>query len=184
MIKKGLIGFLGGLGLFILLASIGLYFMTKKVSKIVADVEKENEKVDFINTIPKNSSLNLISFPNQIKDTLLFSNNKVVFVNFWATWCKPCIEEMDEIEKLYKSKRDNVNFYIVSTENFQEVEKFLVKRKWNLPFYTMKDSVSFLKYKGIPRTYIIKNNTIYLSHLGKNKWNHKKVQDFLSGLED
>jgi len=31
---------------------------------------------------------------------------KVVFVNFWATWCRPCKEELPDIEKLYEEKRD------------------------------------------------------------------------------
>jgi len=43
-------------------------------------------------------------------------NNKPVFINFWATWCPPCVAELPGIADLYEKYHDEVNFVIVSNE--------------------------------------------------------------------
>ena len=56
---------------------------------------------------------------------------KVLFMNFWATWCPPCIEEMPSMQKLHNQLKDK-DFVMVSI-NIQEpadlVKSFLQKRR-------------------------------------------------------
>jgi peroxiredoxin len=64
---------------------------------------------------------------------------KVVFLNFWATWCVPCIEEMPAMEKLYRElKKDGL---VILAVNFQEgperVKEFFSKH--NLTFTALLD---------------------------------------------
>jgi thiol-disulfide isomerase/thioredoxin len=64
---------------------------------------------------------------------------KVVFVNFWATWCLPCIEEMPAMEKLHQElQKDGLVIFAV---NFQEgperVKEFFAKH--NLTFTAVLD---------------------------------------------
>ena len=55
---------------------------------------------------------------------------KYVFINFWATWCKPCIENMTSFEKLIKKhKTDNIEFVYISVDTSKERWKNFVKKK-------------------------------------------------------
>ena len=73
---------------------------------------------------------NLIS-ENGVKETLSSSNNKVIILNFWATWCPPCIKEIPELQKLKKEFGSDVEVFFISVDsNFKEsVPKFLKKNK-------------------------------------------------------
>ena len=56
---------------------------------------------------------------------------KTVFINFWATWCKPCIQEMPTIASAQKKlKNENVIFLLASNEAPYEIEKFMKKHTY------------------------------------------------------
>ena len=60
---------------------------------------------------------------------------KVVFLDFWATWCPPCRMSIPEIEKMYEEYKDNENIIILGinmAEDKNEVEKFVEKNKNNI----------------------------------------------------
>lgn len=86
---------------------------------------------------------------------------KVVFLNFWATWCQPCREEMPSMEVLYKQfKRDGLVVLAVSIDRVttaQEIPPFV--KSMNLTFPVLVDSwgQTDKRYKlmGVPETYII-----------------------------
>ncbi len=59
-------------------------------------------------------------------------NTPVVVVNFWATWCKPCIKELPYFEKLGREYRDNVSVVLVSLDfpdQIERLEQFITKHK-------------------------------------------------------
>lgn len=86
---------------------------------------------------------------------------KVVFLNFWATWCKPCREEMPSMEVLYKSfQRDGLVVLAVSIDRVttkKDIPPFV--KGLNLTFPILVDSwgQTDKRYKlmGVPETYII-----------------------------
>ncbi|MEW9676159.1 redoxin domain-containing protein [Lentibacillus sp. L22] len=86
---------------------------------------------------------------------------KKVFLNFWATWCPPCKEEMPDLQKFYDEHKDDVEIVAVNltgTENKEsDVPKFIDKYDYTFPIYLDKDLSASNTYTtiGIPTTYFI-----------------------------
>ncbi len=106
---------------------------------------------------------------------------KVVFLNFWATWCPPCVAEMPSIQKLYETYKDKVSFILVSNENWQTIKKFYEENNFNLPVYNNKESgPNFLTVSSIPTTLIInKKGEVVVEKSGAADWNSKSVRSLL-----
>ncbi|HEV7347526.1 TlpA disulfide reductase family protein [Telluribacter sp.] len=61
---------------------------------------------------------------NQLNQLLSTKNDTILIVNFWATWCKPCIEELPYFEKLQaRHARDKVKVLLVSLDFKSQLEK-------------------------------------------------------------
>jgi cytochrome c biogenesis protein CcmG/thiol:disulfide interchange protein DsbE len=102
---------------------------------------------------------------------------KVVFLNFWATWCKPCREEMPSMEVLYKNfDRDGLVVLAVSIDRVttkKDIPPFI--SSMNLTFPVLVDSwgQTDKRYKlmGVPETYIIDQQGILREKIiGPRDW--------------
>ncbi|WP_178988232.1 TlpA family protein disulfide reductase [Winogradskyella schleiferi] len=112
------------------------------------------------------------------------SKGKVVFINFWATWCPPCIAEMPSLQELYNDYNDKVVFLFVTKDGFETVEKFKTKRGFNFEvFKPISKTPSELVTSSIPRTFIInKEGKIVVDESGAVDWNSMKVRQQLDNL--
>lgn len=64
---------------------------------------------------------------NQLSPFFNFNNDTTYVINFWATWCKPCIEELPILEALHsKSKEKKIKVILVSLDFAEQVESKLV----------------------------------------------------------
>ncbi len=84
---------------------------------------------------------------------------KIVLLNFWATWCPPCKEEMPSIEALGKAMK-GLPFEIFAVDlgdSPAEVKAFVKERNLSFPVYldTKKSLASVYASRGIPTTYIL-----------------------------
>lgn len=115
-----------------------------------------------------------------------FSENKdkVVLLNFWATWCPPCVAEMPSLQELYDAYGDKVEFVLITGDDNNLVAPFMNKRDYSLPVYNAVDLVpDILKSKNIPVTYLIsKKGEIILHKTGAAKWHSDKVKALLDKL--
>lgn len=112
---------------------------------------------------------------------------KVVFINFWATWCPPCVAEMPSIQKLYSNfKKDNsVLFLLVDMDNEPErSQKFMDKRKFDLPVYTPASSIpSILFTRSLPTTVVLnKNRKIVFKHEGTADYSNPDFVNYIKEL--
>lgn len=111
---------------------------------------------------------------------------KVLFINFWATWCPPCIAEMPSIHKL-RSQLNNkdILFLMVDVDNdYKKSSKFMANNKYNLPVYTPASSIPSNFLSGsIPTTVIIdKTGKMVGRHEGGADYTHPEIVQFLKDL--
>ena len=150
----------------------------------------------FIKTISFSPSLNskVIRIQNPTwslnglnTDNINFADfsGKVVFVNFWATWCPPCRAEMPALQNLYDSYKNKVVFLFVTNESLVEVEPFFKKYSYDLPVYNSLTRIpkELNTTNNIPATYIInKKGEIVLSKTGAVSWDSSKSFEMIDGL--
>lgn len=101
-----------------------------------------------------------------ITHTLSNYKGKVVFLNFWATWCPPCRMEMPDIEKLYKEygkNKKDVIFLGVNDEGEKQLKSFFEENKYTFPTVIAEEALLRKYYiRAYPTTFIIdKNGNIY-----------------------
>lgn len=149
--------------LFVVLTTL-LISCSKKVGNVQLETEDVNNKintqlVENINAIKEGSEKGdrAIDFTLMREDGTNFvlseHRGKPVYINFWATWCGPCVEELPMLQKLYEEYKDRVEFIFIDCgEDRTVVDKF--KKQNNYTFPVLYDSRidASIKYKieGIP----------------------------------
>lgn len=112
-------------------------------------------------------------------------NDRVVFLNIWATWCAPCIEEMPTIASLYAALGpERVAFVIISEEDLETVSRFVERRKYPFPVYVKETKLpGVFESPGIPATFIVdRSGRVVFRHFGAADWSTAETRDFLLAL--
>lgn len=114
---------------------------------------------------------------------------KVIIINFWATWCPPCVAELPSLHKLYRtfSNTNNVAFIFVTNDDIQQAHEFLQHKEMkDLPIYTPASYIPIsLQSKSIPATFIIdKDGNIVVDKKGAANWSSKKIIELIDSLNN
>ena len=109
---------------------------------------------------------------------------KVILVNFWATWCPPCVAEMPSLQKLYADYKDKVVFVLVAEDKVAKVNTYLKENEFNFKvYYSKSNAPKELVSKVIPTTYILnKEGKIVVNETGAKDWNSTKTRDLIENL--
>lgn len=87
--------------------------------------------------LPKVTQINEISIKDALKP-----NGKPLLVNFWATWCVPCVEEFPDLVKIDAEYKGKIDFITISLDDLAEIRrdvpKFLSEMKAEMPAYLLK----------------------------------------------
>ena len=110
--------------------------------------------------------------------------DKPVFVNFWATWCPPCVAEMPGISDLYEQYKGRVHFVLLSDESPSKINAFAQEHQYqNLPFYRYQFVPHDFSTRSIPTTFILSTEgKVVLSKKGAARWHSGKVEKLLDDL--
>jgi thiol-disulfide isomerase/thioredoxin len=114
-----------------------------------------------------------------------YRDKDVVILDFWATWCPPCVKALPTIGKVAEKYRDKgVVFYAVDLEETpDDVEQFLKDQKLDIPVLFDSDNAVAKLYQvnGIPQTVLIgKDGTVQVVHVGLKP----DLENLLSGELD
>ncbi len=146
----------------------------------ISSAEKE-EKI----TAP---DFTLMTMDNK-KVSLKDFKGKYIFLNFWATWCGPCIDEMPSMERLYQKFKTRKNFAMLAVSidkgGAEVVEKFKAENKFTFTVLLDRDSEVAGAYgvMGIPSTYLIDTQGFVINRaVGARAWDTKDSIEFFEKM--
>ncbi|WP_282126881.1 TlpA family protein disulfide reductase [Marinifilum flexuosum] len=116
-------------------------------------------------------------------------SGKVIFLNFWSTWCSPCLAEFPSLVSLNKQFEGNekVEFLFLTDESSAKVNRLLKRRPdmKGLKYFRYESELkpNLFGGDGIPNTIIInKNGEVVVEHLGAALWDGEEVIGLLNKL--
>lgn len=104
-----------------------------------------------------------------------FLKGKVIFLNFWATWCPPCLAEMPAINKLHQQFKNDaeVVFILVDADSdLLKSTKFMERKKYDLPVYQVDSEIPEVLFKGSLPT------TVVFDKLGRISYNESGAANY------
>ena len=126
------------------LVSIGLFNATIKKEGLT----EMPENIAFLYTKPDGKTVDISDL-----------KGKIVFINFWASWCPPCRAEMPSIAALYKKFQQDERFVFLlmnEDDNLQKATDYLDKNHFDLPIYKRAGEVPNAIFSGtLPTTIVI-----------------------------
>ncbi|MBQ0148837.1 MAG: TlpA family protein disulfide reductase [Flavobacteriaceae bacterium] len=179
----------------ILFLSLGIVLLFSTDAK--AFLQQSLMKVGFFkpnleNVVTKNIDkdyldVNLINNRGEVV-TLADFKGKVVFINFWATWCPPCIAEMPSIQILHDKFKDDSDVVILTVEIESKKDKanqFMKRKKLTLPVYYPNSNLPIVLFDGtLPTTVILdKEGNIAHKTLGMADYSGNDIVGFLNEIK-
>lgn len=138
---------------------------------------------------------------NNLSDLALLQNKSVIFdlnnnilepkslygkktiINYWATWCGPCIKEMPEIENAQKKLSQIYNFVLVSDENMEKILDFTTSREFDLNFFKSKKSNEIVGVYSLPTSFVYDEKGKKIKTIvGVTKWDSEEIINQLKSL--
>ena len=112
---------------------------------------------------------------------------QIVVLNFWATWCEPCVEEMPSlVEMQRRMKAKGVTVVAVSIDENESAYRSFLKQH-GVDLLTVRDpgqkTPALYGTRGWPETFIIdRNGVMRRKFIGAVDWTEPEITDFLSKL--
>ncbi|MDR1784863.1 MAG: TlpA family protein disulfide reductase [Spirochaetaceae bacterium] len=128
-----------------------------------------------------------LPFLDGAEKTLSAYKGRVVFLNFWATWCPPCREEMPSMETLYQRFREQgLEFIAVDIqESGDAVQAFITAKGLHFPVALDESGSVAARYgvSAIPTTYIIDREGFVIAGVrGARRWDTPQVYEAFEAL--
>ncbi len=187
-IDKGIIIsgiFLIFLGL-VFFTPIGNWFENKINEKTLAGPNTEKPVREF-SLMDENMSIALKGYNGASHANLADFRGEVVFLNFWGSWCQPCVAEMPSIQKLYDSYGNKIKIVLITMNDRPEkFIPFLEKNNYSMPVYEANSLIpKVLIPHSFPTTYIInKKGEVVLKEIKSADWSSPEIYNLMNKLLD
>ena len=195
----------------IVILIIILSFLSYKYNDVNKDLNKYKERykelsILYLNEVieapkleppsPEDMKISTIDFESNVLQFSDLDNNifsiqdfkgKNLFINYWATWCNPCLAEMPYMAELYEKYKneDDIVFLYLSREELNTIKNYIPKDEslQKIPIYKIITDDEFFATSGIPTTFIINSDgTVIVKDLGSAFWNDESVFKFIDKL--
>lgn len=133
-------------------------------------------------------NVSVVSLANGTPLKLSELKGKVVLLNFWATWCPPCREEIPSMMKLngfMTGKPFQMVAVSIDEGGKKDIEAFFKETGFSLPVYLDESGASSKSYgiTGVPESFIIdKKGVLVKKIIGGAAWDSPEVVAFIEGL--
>lgn len=175
--------------------------LTALLTLPLAEAREPKKYKTEIRTIKRQLRFDLIEFPkprftpdlsladlkgNKVRLSTL--KGKIILLNFWATWCPPCIQEMpslDQLHRFFENQKFEVIAVSVDTEGAKPVQEFINEKK--ISFRVLIDSEKKTEgpfgLRGLPISYVIDHRGLMIAGaIGAINWNSKKAIAYFETL--
>ena len=109
---------------------------------------------------------------------------KKVLINYWATWCGPCIQEMPSLLKAQEAlKAENYVFLLVADEAIKRISRFTDRKNYNFTYLKSTTSLASMRIFTLPTTVIFNEDGKKVKTMvGTKKWDSKQMIKKLKAL--
>ena len=136
-----------------------------------------------------NIELNSISGETINVSTQYSEKDKLYVFSFWATWCAPCINELEAIHKKYATWKESLNVELIAvsiddSKTLKRVKHFLNGKGWtyNVLLDSNQELKRALSIVNVPYTIVVKNNKIVYVSNGYSQGSEEELYQKLKGL--
>lgn len=165
------------IAIFVLVSSLLIPFALS-VKKIINQFESFSNIESYDTTYKLQSdTLKVFNIRTKTNDTIKLSGFKLI--NFWASWCKPCIEEQPSLEKI---KKNGIDVIQLSFDTITLIQKVILKNNWSISSYHIKDTNIFKIPTILPKTYLLKGDTVLKIIYGAKNWQEGKYKNMIDSL--
>lgn len=150
-----------GIIILVFVSFFGVFMLIKDKSEelVISDDSIEMQEKDSNKDFANNFMLKDL---NGSEVALSDFKGKNIIVNFWATWCEPCKDEMDDLQKIYEElKSDNFEVLAVNvSEDKETVKTFIDEGKYKFKVLLDEEGKTAFEYAVaiVPMTYVINKN--------------------------
>ena len=149
-------------------------------------------QLQILELVKDKKNISSLVFKNSLGEDKSFSEFKgnILLVNFWATWCPPCIKEMPSLDRLQSKFNKDFKVLPISLDRdgIEKVENFYIKKKIkNLDqFFDFKNALAKeLELFGLPTSFIVdKKGMLIAKYNGDMEWDHKNVVKLINYLNN
>ena len=162
--RKGLIV---GVVLGLLLLLVGKLYIDDLAERSLKIVEFDVNSLEYRNLNDEVVSLKEIA------------GERHIFLNYWATWCKPCLEEFPLLSKVAGITKDEFVFIMVSDQDLDKISKFSTSKDYNF-IYLQTDNFISNGINPIPQSFILDSKlNVKKRHRGAIKGTANQTVDSL-----
>lgn len=179
-------GLLIGLTLWFSYDRIEKGIQTKKAEKYFTGLMNEDE-IPFLETEAITIGSDSFELFDQNGDPVIIhpASGHIIFINIWASWSISCVENLPALSGLYNSTMGKVDFYLITGEHPDKVQRILKNQKLDLPCYYfrhMQDLPAYLQQTELPYSCIINNGKILFEYTGIAPWDSETFVNFIKEL--